>query len=117
MIPRRIPQRARIGVFAPSGRVDAETLTRGVEHLRSRGHEVIVAPHVNNAWRYFAGTDAERVAGLDALLADERIDMVIAARGGYGLSRLLARIDWARVAASGKLFVGFSDFTAFNCAA
>ncbi|MBV8168967.1 MAG: LD-carboxypeptidase, partial [Alphaproteobacteria bacterium] len=45
------------------------------------------------------------------------IDMVIAARGGYGITRLLHRIDWNRVAASGKVFVGFSDFTAFNLAA
>src|SRR5205085_8400925 len=43
--------------------------------------------------------------------------MIIAARGGYGLSRLLHRIDWAKVAASAKIFVGFSDFTAFNMAA
>jgi muramoyltetrapeptide carboxypeptidase len=30
---------------------------------------------------------------------------------------LLHRIDWNRVAASGKAYVGFSDFTAFNMAA
>ena len=41
----------------------------------------------------------------------------MAARGGYGITRLLPRIDWNRVAASGKVFVGFSDFTAFNMAA
>jgi muramoyltetrapeptide carboxypeptidase len=41
----------------------------------------------------------------------------MAARGGYGITRLLPRIDWNRVAASGKAFVGFSDFTAFNMAA
>jgi muramoyltetrapeptide carboxypeptidase len=57
------------------------------------------------------------VAGLHALLDDESIDLVIAARGGYGLSRLLSKIDWNRVAESNKQFVGFSDFTAFNMAA
>jgi len=36
---------------------------------------------------------------------------MIMARGGYGWSRLLHRIDWNAVAASGKAFVGFSDFT------
>ena len=102
---------------APSGRVDAEPLDRGVAYLRSLGHEVVVAPETTQVWRYFAGTDEERAAGLQSLLDDERIDLVMAARGGYGLSRLLARIDWARAAASGKLFCGFSDFTAFNCAA
>ena len=68
-------------------------------------------------WRYFAGTDDERLAGFHALLDDPAIDLVICARGGYGVTRLLARIDWNRVAASGKAFCGFSDFTAFNMAA
>ena len=39
------------------------------------------------------------------------------ARGGYGLTRVLHLIDWNRVASSGKAFVGFTDFTAFNMAA
>jgi muramoyltetrapeptide carboxypeptidase len=117
LIPRRLPARAVIGVCAPSGRVDPAQLDRGVAVLRGLGHEVIVSPQATVGWRYFAGEDAERVAGLDALLADDRIDMVIAARGGYGLSRLLGLIDWKRVGASGKIFAGFSDFTAFNCAA
>src|SRR5699024_6707328 len=42
--------------------------------------------------------------------------IVMATRGGYGLSRLLPLIDWKAVAASGKRFVGHSDFTAFNLA-
>ena len=70
-----------------------------------------------HGWRYFAGTDDERLASFHALLDDASIDLVMAARGGYGLSRILHRIDWNRVAASGKLFCGFSDFTAFNMAA
>jgi muramoyltetrapeptide carboxypeptidase len=115
--PRRIPARARIGVCAPSGRVDPAALERGLDYLRGLGHEVVVAPQTTLGWRYFAGTDDERVAAFDSLLADDAIDMILAARGGYGLSRLLDRIDWPRVCASGKIFGGFSDFTAFNCAA
>jgi len=78
---------------------------------------VVVADETLHAWRYFAGTDDERVAGFHRLLDDPTIDMILMARGGYGLSRVLHRIDWSRVAASGKAFVGFSDFTAFNMAA
>jgi len=117
LIPRRLPERAAIGVCAPAGRVDAAQLEKGVAFLRSLGHEVVVSPHISNSWRYFSAPDEERVADLMALVADDRLDMIMAARGGYGISRILDRIDWARVAASGKLFVGFSDFTAFNCAA
>src|SRR5262249_44189119 len=108
---------ATIGVCAPSGRVDEESLGRGVAYLEDLGHKVVVAPETAHTWRYFAGSDDDRLAGLHALVDDPAIDLVLAAPGGYGLSRLLHRIDWTRVAASGKLFAGFSDFTAFNLAA
>ena len=118
MSPRRVSARATIGVCNLSGRLtDLAAFERGLEYLRSLGHEVVVAPQTTLAWRYLAGTDGDRVAGFDQLLADDRIDMILAARGGYGLSRLMDRIDWKRVCDSGKVFAGFSDFTAFNCAA
>lgn len=116
-LPRKLPEPAKIGVFAMSGRVDAGQLARGVAHFRDLGHEVVVPDEVLHEWRYFAGTDDERVAAFDKLLDDPSIDMMIAARGGYGMSRVLGKIDWNKVAMSGKIFVGFSDFTAFNMAA
>jgi muramoyltetrapeptide carboxypeptidase len=116
-LPRAVAEPATIGVCAPSGRVDEATLAMGMAHMRDLGHRVIVPDGTLHTWRYFAGTDDERLAGLHALLDDPSIDLVMAARGGYGITRLLPRIDWNRVAQSGKAFVGFSDFTAFNMAA
>jgi muramoyltetrapeptide carboxypeptidase len=116
-LPRAVREPATIGVCAPSGRVDEATLAMGMAHLRDLGHRVVVPEGTLHTWRYFAGTDDERLGGLHALLDDPTIDLVMAARGGYGITRLLPRIDWNRVAQSGKAFVGFSDFTAFNMAA
>jgi muramoyltetrapeptide carboxypeptidase len=116
-LPRAVPEPATIGVCAPSGRVDEAALALGMAHLRDLGHRVVVPEGTLHTWRYFAGTDEERLGGLHALLEDPSVDLVMAARGGYGLTRLLPRIDWNRVAASGKAFAGFSDFTAFNMAA
>jgi muramoyltetrapeptide carboxypeptidase len=116
-LPRRVPEPATVGVFALSGRADPVQLAQGVAHLEELGHRVVVAPEVGNEWRYFAGTDEERLAGFHRLLDDPSIDLMISARGGYGISRVVSRIDWNRVAESGKAFVGFSDFTAFNMAA
>ena len=38
-------------------------------------------------------------------------------RGGYGWTRLLPRLDFAALAAAGKQWLGYSDFTAFQLAA
>ena len=116
-LPRALPEPAVIGVCAPSGRVDEESLLQGVAYLKDLGHQVVLAPETTQAWRYFAGTDDERLAAFHRLVDDPTVDLVMAVRGGYGLSRLLHRIDWNRVAATGKAYVGFSDFTAFNMAA
>jgi muramoyltetrapeptide carboxypeptidase len=116
-LPRALPEPAVIGVCAPSGRVDEALIAAGVAYIEDLGHRVVVAEETRSTWRYFAGTDDERLAAFHRLVDDPSIDMILAARGGYGLSRLLHRIDWNRVAASGKLYCGFSDFTAFNMAA
>lgn len=116
-LPRAVPEPATIGICAPSGRVDEQALAAGVAYLEDLGHRVVMPEETLHTWRYFAGTDEERLAGFHALVDDPAIDLVMAARGGYGLTRLLPRIDWNRIAASGKAFVGFSDFTAFNMAA
>ena len=116
-LPRTLPEAATVGICAPSGRVDEAALRSGIAYLEELGHRVVLPDETLHEWRYFAGSDEERLRGLHMLVEDPSVDLVIAARGGYGITRLLPRIDWARVAESGKIFVGFSDFTAFNMAA
>lgn len=115
--PRAPSYPATIGVFALSGAVDPARLDEGVARLEAAGHRVVVVPEAREQWRYFAGTDAQRLEGFHRLLDEPAVDLMLCARGGYGISRLVDSIDWARVGASGKVFAGFSDFTAFNCAA
>jgi muramoyltetrapeptide carboxypeptidase len=115
--PRPPAASATIGVFALSGSVDPARLDEGIARLEAAGHRIVLAEEARREWRYFAGTDAQRLSGFHRLLGDTRVDVMLAARGGYGITRLLAGIDWDRVGASGKVFAGFSDFTAFNCAA
>ncbi len=63
---------------------------------------------------YLAGDDARREAELLAALDDPTVDAIVAARGGYGATRILDRIPIERVARSPKLLVGFSDVTALH---
>ena len=115
--PKPLLPRGSIGLFAPSGVVNVPRMKAAVAALRTRGYRVVVAAETEKQWRYFAGTDEERLASFHTMLADPSIDAMMMVRGGYGWSRLLHRIDWDAVADSRKTFVGFSDFTAFNLAA
>jgi muramoyltetrapeptide carboxypeptidase len=66
----------------------------------------------------FAGDDDTRLAAIQRAAASGA-DVALISRGGYGLTRILDRIDYKAVAKSiahGTQFVGISDFTAFQLA-
>ena len=105
-----------IYVIAPSGAVNRpEQLTLATENLKRLGFRVKVDRQVELVHERFAGMDSKRLEGIERALV-QPMGIVMAARGGYGMSRLLPLIDFKAVADSGKVFVGHSDFTAFNLA-
>lgn len=102
-----------IGVVALSGPVDPARLRAGLEVLRTWGHPLVLAPNLEHRFDYLAGEDDARLRGLDWVL-DRGPRTVIAARGGYGVTRLLHRLPWERMLDAGTRFVGFSDLTALT---
>jgi muramoyltetrapeptide carboxypeptidase len=107
-----------IGLYAPAGFVtEPVAITRAVAFLEALGHRVVVDPTVTTRWQRFSAPDQERLAAVLRMADDPRVDLAIAVRGGYGWSRLLERVDFERIAKSGKRWMGHSDFTAFQMAA
>lgn len=72
------------------------------------------APNLGSRDGYFAGNDGERLAALGAALAGGH-DALWVARGGYGLTRILGRLDPRVRGGSPPMVVGFSDATALLC--
>ncbi|MYM67243.1 muramoyltetrapeptide carboxypeptidase [Pseudoduganella sp. FT55W] len=106
-----------IAIAAPSGRPpDIEAYRSGVQRLQQQGFLVHDYYDDDQKFQRFGGTDAGRLAQLNAAASDPDVQVVIALRGSYGMSRLLPSIDFHKMADSGKLFVGYSDFTAFQMA-
>lgn len=105
----------QIAIVAPSGAaLDPPALARAIARLRVQGHVVHNYYDPELAFQRFGGTDAGRLAQLHAAAANPAVEVVIALRGSYGISRILPQIDFGAMAASGKLFIGYSDFTAFH---
>jgi muramoyltetrapeptide carboxypeptidase len=104
-----------IAIVAPGGFTpDQAGLDRAIDRLRERG--CLVHNYYDPAATFlrFGGTDAGRLAQLTMAANDPQVQVVMALRGSYGISRLLPAIDFDAMAESGKLFVGYSDFTAFQ---
>lgn len=105
-----------IYLFSPSGQIlEPKRLELASQRLNQLGFAVDIDPDALAVHERFAGTDAQRLAAVQRALQQPQ-PIVMATRGGYGLSRILGQIDWRAVADSGKRFVGMSDFTAFNLA-
>jgi muramoyltetrapeptide carboxypeptidase len=110
-------RRRTLGIVAPAGYVpDPATIDRAARLFTSRGWRVEAGDSVFSRDERFAGSDALRLADLQRFATDPSIDVVLAARGGYGLSRLIAQIDFAAIRERAPVLCGFSDFTAFNLA-
>ncbi|MET0855244.1 MAG: LD-carboxypeptidase [Telluria sp.] len=106
-----------IAIVAVAGRpADDSVIPRGIALLERRGCVVHNYYDPAQAFQRFGASDDGRLAQLEAAVADPDVDVVVALRGQYGVTRLLPRIDFDAVAASGKIFVGFSDMTAFHMA-
>lgn len=100
-----------IGVVALSGPVDPSRLGEGLAVIEGWGHPVILAPNLEQRAGYLAGDDDRRVAGLRHVL-ERGARVVISARGGYGVTRILSQLDLADLVERDACFVGFSDLTA-----
>ena len=112
--------RGILRLLSPAGAVqDAERLELAKSQLKALGFRVQAGAQVLARVQRFAGTDAQRVRAIhDA--ARSKADVVMATRGGYGLSRILPAIDYAlldeAIRARRQFWVGHSDFTALQLA-
>jgi muramoyltetrapeptide carboxypeptidase len=115
--PRALQLGGKIGIFSPAGPPAPERVKYGIAALEAKGFRCQVADDAIGAYEYFSAPDAVRLQSFNKMLADPTIDMMMMTRGGYGLSRIVHRIDWEAVRRAGKILCGFSDFTAINLAA
>lgn len=103
--------------MAPSGYAsDAATLARGIAQLEAQGCRVHNYYDPAASYQRFGGTQEDCIAQFNAAMQNPDVQIVMALRGGYGLSRLLPLLDLPLMAQSGKLFVGHSDFTLLQMA-
>ncbi|HZW22620.1 muramoyltetrapeptide carboxypeptidase [Noviherbaspirillum sp.] len=106
-----------VAVVAPSGYApDPYSYARGIERLRAQGCTVRDFYDPARKHQRFGGTDEDRIHQLHAAAMDPQVQVVMALRGGYGISRILPKLDLPLLSGSGKLFVGHSDFTALHMA-
>jgi len=113
--PRALRPGDRLAVVAPASPCAEDAVRRGALELETLGFEVTIDPRVfAQAGGYLAGEAAARAAHLQEAFADPAVAGIVCVRGGYGSAQILPLLDATAVAASPKVFVGYSDITAIH---
>jgi muramoyltetrapeptide carboxypeptidase len=101
----------KIAVVAPSCTLRPEAAEAVAAIVETRGDvELMIHPQCFLSDGHFAGPDKERLAALREVMADESVDAVWFARGGYGSNRIAeAAVADLPPAARAKTYLGYSD--------
>lgn len=109
--PPPLEHGALVRIVAPAGKISQNKVYNAINGLYSAGYRVIAGTHVFDEYHQFAGTDADRLEDLQEAFDDPDCSAIIMARGGYGLVRIIDKLDFAGFINNPKWVVGFSDIT------
>ena len=114
LIPPPLPPDGCIGIIAPSSGLRSSQLQPGLDFLQQQGYDTVLGDSLHH--RGFRNSEQARLDDLHRMFVDSAIQAIICARGGYGATRILGRIDYNLIRANPKRLCGFSDSTALNLA-
>lgn len=100
----------RIHFIVSSAYLEYDTILKAKHILESNGFEITIANScfLNNN---FETTDKERINDLQLAINDPNIDAIIPVRGGYGLIRIIEKVDFSLFLKYPKWIIGYSDIT------
>ncbi|MDR3711378.1 MAG: LD-carboxypeptidase [Puia sp.] len=104
-----------IGLVCPAGYMSGDKARVCIEALHQWGYHVRVGTTLgSDSGNYFSGTDEQRLADLQQMLDDPAIKAILCGRGGYGVGRIIDRIDFSAFKKTPKWIIGFSDITVLH---
>ncbi|HMQ11404.1 MAG TPA: LD-carboxypeptidase [Oligoflexia bacterium] len=107
--PAGLLKKDRVYMVACSSPFDQQNFKNAKQYLSDAGLKVTYARSVFAKRHYLAGTDKQRLQGMQQALKDKKAKALFFARGGYGCTRILPfTIDQAW---PDKIIMGLSDVT------
>lgn len=113
--PQHLTPGCKVGILATGRRIKPDDITNALDVLRGWGLDVVCSPYLfSTDHSYLAGNDDQRTAALQQFLDDHDLKAIFCARGGYGTTRIIDKLDFTEFQESPKWIVGFSDVTALH---
>ena len=111
--PKKLNPKSRIGIVSPSYWLDKNDLKQSVKYFSNSGYKIEIGRSNYLKDGPFAGTAQERADDINEMFSDPDIDAIFCARGGYGANKVLPLIDYENIRSNPKIFLGYSDITAY----
>jgi muramoyltetrapeptide carboxypeptidase len=112
--PPFLKPRDEVAIISPSFSIEENKVTEAIPLLESWGLKVRLGRNVLKKHGQFAGSDEERLADLQEMTKDKNIRAIFCSRGGYGVSRIIDKVDFSGLKKNPKWYIGFSDITVLN---
>ena len=117
LAPRELVKGDTVALVAPCGIPEEADVAAFAASLEQAGFRVDLDSAIHGRrHRYLAGTDDERTAELNLAIRDPAIRGIFVVRGGYGLTRILDRLDYDALRRDPKVVAGYSDVTGLHLA-
>ncbi len=111
--PIALKPNSTIGIVSPSSWMKQSDLKSASSVFKQKGYTMVFGDSVYLKDHTYAGTPQERANDINRMFNNPDIDAIICARGGYGANRVLPLLDYDLIQSNPKIFMGFSDITAF----
>jgi muramoyltetrapeptide carboxypeptidase len=113
--PRALKKGSTIGLIAPSSPVkNISIVYKAIKILEGQGFNVVTGESISKRYGYLSGEDYIRANDINNMFKDKNIDGIFCLRGGYGVPRILDKLDYNLIKNNPKLFIGYSDITALH---
>ncbi|MHB1561555.1 MAG: S66 peptidase family protein [Isosphaeraceae bacterium] len=115
--PRALKAGDTIAFVAPAGPAELKPLRQYADRLEAAGYHILIPAGIEKRRDgYLAGSDDQRADELNRMIRDPKVRAIFPVRGGFGLTRILDRVDYAALRRDPKIITGYSDLTALHLA-
>ena len=111
VIPRYLKPGDTIGITSPAGYITEKDIQPSILQMMSWGFKIKIGNAIGKRNFGFGGTDDERIKDMQMMLDDPSLAAIMCARGGYGVIRIIDKLDFSKFRQRPKWIIGFSDVT------
>lgn len=111
--PKKLSSGDTIGMVLPATMAfEQHKIDMAKAQIEALGFQVKLGANARQRLGYFAGSDEQRAADLNAMFADQEVAGIFCFSGGWGSPRILPHLNYDLIRSNPKVLLGYSDITA-----